>query len=40
MLEEEREVPKPGKWIALTVLILVLTYIITDGWFTNKIEPL
>ena len=39
MLEEKREVPKPGKWIALTVLISVLTYVITDGWFTNKIEP-
>ena len=36
---EEREVPKRGKWIALTVLILVLVYVITDGWLINKIEP-
>ncbi len=39
MLEEEREAPKRGKWIGLTVLILALAYVITDGWFTNKIEP-
>ncbi len=39
MLEEEKEVPKRGKWIALAVLILVLVYVITDGWLINKIEP-
>ncbi len=39
MLEEERKTPKKGRWLALIILILVFVYVVSDGWFTNKIEP-
>lgn len=39
MLEEERKIPKKGRWLALIILILVFIYVVSDGWFTNKIEP-
>ena len=39
MLEEERKTPKKGRWLALIILILVFIYVVSDGWFMNKIEP-
>jgi hypothetical protein len=38
MLEEKKS-PKWGRWLALTILIIMAGYVIIDGWFTNKIEP-
>ena len=36
---EERKVHRWGRWLSLTILILISTYIIADGWLMNKIGP-
>jgi len=38
MLEETKS-SKWGKWLALTILIIIVGYVIIDGWLTNKIGP-
>lgn len=36
---EEKKASRWGRWLVLVVLLLVLIYIIADGWLMNKIEP-
>ena len=36
---EETKFPKWGRWLALTILIIIAGYVIIDGWLTNKIGP-
>jgi len=36
---EERKVHRWGRWLSLSILILISTYIIADGWLMNKIGP-
>jgi len=36
---EEKEPSRWGRWLALTILLLIALYVITDGWLTNVIEP-
>ena len=38
MLEETKS-SKWGRWLALTILIIIVGYVIIDGWFTDKIGP-
>lgn len=36
---EEKKVSRWGRWLVLVVLLLVLIYVIADGWMMNKLEP-
>ena len=36
---EEKKASRWGKWLVLVVLLLVLIYVIADGWVMNKLEP-
>lgn len=36
---EEKEASRWGRWLVLVVLLLVLIYVIADGWIMNKLEP-
>jgi len=38
MLEETKS-SKWGRWLALTILIIIVGYVIIDGWFTDEIGP-
>ncbi|MCK4617308.1 hypothetical protein KAT45_00255 [Candidatus Aerophobetes bacterium] len=38
MLEETKS-SRWGRWLALTILIIIVGYVIIDGWFTDKIGP-
>ena len=38
MLEETKS-SKWGRWLALTILIIIVGYVIIDGWLTDKIGP-
>lgn len=36
---EDTKFPKWGRWLALTILIIIAGYVIIDGWLTNRIGP-
>ncbi|GAF77976.1 unnamed protein product, partial [marine sediment metagenome] len=36
---EEKKASRWGRWLVLVVLLLVLIYVIADGWVMNKLEP-
>ncbi len=36
---EETKFSKWGRWLALTILIILVGYVIIDGWLTDKIGP-
>lgn len=36
---EEKKASRWGRWLVLVVLLLVLIYVIADGWLMNKLEP-
>jgi len=36
---EEKKASRWGRWLILVVLLLVLTYVIADGWLMNRLEP-
>ncbi|UCG94372.1 MAG: hypothetical protein JSW13_00990 [Candidatus Aerophobus sp.] len=38
MLEETKS-SRWGRWLALTILIIIFGYVIIDGWFTDEIGP-
>ena len=38
MLEETKS-SRWGRWLALTILIIIVGYVIIDGWFTDEIGP-
>lgn len=36
---EEKKASRWGRWLILVVLVLVLIYVIADGWVMNKLKP-
>ncbi len=36
---EEKKASRWGRWLVLVVLLLVLIYVIADGWVMNKLDP-